>query len=199
MKALASLLILLAAPVATPVAPNPAREGALVASPPDILGMASGDLDGDGKPDSAALIRDGEGIHLRVKASGGADEDRVIGEIPLTFLLDGKAASLAIEDVNGDGRPEVLCAAGAADRGLLYVFQWSAKDAADPLVSLYADSDAFVSETGAFPDALAVDSHTKRVVVAGRTYAPEGPGEALFTFEWKGGAYQLAKTEPAAD
>lgn len=193
MKALASLLVLLAAPVATPVAPKVAP------TPSDVLGMASGDLDGDGKPDSAALIRDGEGIHLRVKASTGGNEDRVIGEIPLTFLLDGQAASLAIADVNGDGRPEVLCAAGAADRGLLYVFEWSAKDPAEPLVSLYADSDAFVSETGAFPDALAVDSHANRVVVAGWTYSTDGPGEALFTFEWKGGAYQLAKTEPATD
>lgn len=155
------------------------------------------DLDGDGVPDAVRLERRGKSLYVVLDKSAGGTAAHVIGDEEIPFQLDGRESRLTLEDVTKDGRAEILVAATAADRGFLYVL--TLRDG--KLESLHPDSDAFVSETGSFPSALAIDREG-RVTIASLDHSEEaGPREALFTFEWnaKAKAYKLAAVDHAED
>lgn len=165
-------------------------------APPSAVGPKT-DLDGDGAPDRVRLERREKSLWLVVEKSSGGKAERVIGDDEIAFQLDGRESRLTVKDVTGDGRAEVIVAATAADRGLLYVLTLEG----DSLESLYPDADAFVSETGSFPSALSLDS-IGRVTIASLDHSEDhGPREALFTFEWnaKSKGYRLTATDLAED
>lgn len=163
-------------------------------APPSAVGPKT-DLDGDGASDRVRLERREKSMWLVVEKSAGGTAERVIGDEEIPFRLDGRESRLTVKDVTGDGRAEVIVAATAAQRGLLYVLEL--RDGS--LESLYPAADAFVSETGSFPDALALDSDG-RVTIASLDHSEDaGPQEALFTFEWNATAkaYRLTATDHA--
>ena len=155
------------------------------------------DLDGDGATDRVRLDARATGLWLVVEPSRGGKAERLLGDSELPFQLDGHTSRMTVRDVTGDGRAEILVAAASDSKGLLYVLALQK----DELVSLASHADAFVSETGSFPDALAIDSKG-RVTIASLEHSEEaGPKEALFTFEWneKTRGYRLAATDRATD
>jgi hypothetical protein len=165
-------------------------------APPSAVGPSS-DLDGDGAPDRVRLERREKSVWLVVEKSSGGKAERVIGDAEIAFQLDGRESRLTVKDVTGDGRAELIVAATAAQRGLLYVLTLKGGE----LESLLPDADAFVSETGSFPSALSLDSKG-RVTIASLDHSEDqGPREALFTFEWnaKSKGYRLTATDLAED
>ena len=165
-------------------------------APPSAVGGGS-DLDGDGAADRVRVESREKGVWLVVDTGGGVRAERALGDAELPFQLDGRESRLTVRDVTGDGRPEIVVAASAAGRGLLYVLRLRR----GALESLRADAEAFVSDTGSFPDGLSLDSEG-RVTVAGVSHSGRhGPREALFTFEWseKTESYRLAATDFATD
>ena len=167
-----------------------------LAAPAPPAAVTPTDLDGDGAGDRVRLEHKKDGLWLVAETFSGKTASRPIGDHELPFQLDGRETRLTIRDVTGDGRGEILVAASSGDRGLLYVLRLRNGS----LESLHADAEAFVSVTGAFPDALAIDSKG-RVTIASLEYDEvEGPQEALFTYEWsprKG--FTLTATDRATD
>ena len=171
----------------------------VLAAPAPASGKAfsKADLDGDGLPDSARLERRDKSLYLVLDKSSGGTASRLIGDEEIPFQLDGRETRLTLADVTKDGRAEILVAATAADRGFLYVL--TLRDG--KLASLLPGADAFVSETGSFPSALALDREG-RVTIASVEHSEErGPREALFTFQFdaKANAYKLAAIDHAED
>ena len=165
-------------------------------APPSAVGVPS-DLDGDGRPDKARLEHRERDLWLVVERSSGGKAERLLGDEEIAFQLDGRESRLVVKDVTGDGAAEIVVAATTAQRGFLYVLRLDGTS----LRSLNPGADAFVSETGSFPAALAIAS-TGRVTIAGLEHSEEhGPREALFTFEWnpKAKGYRLTATDVAED
>lgn len=169
----------------------------LFAAPAPPSAVSASDLDGDGAADRVRLEHRGaDGLWLVAETSSGKTAARAVGDHEIPFQLDGRESRHTLRDVTGDGRSEILVAASSGDRGLLYVLTLRG----DSLVSLHAEAEAFVSETGAFPDALAVDSKGRVTVASLEHDEVEGPQEALFTYEWsprKG--FTLTATDRATD
>lgn len=176
----------------------PSKKPAVAASlPVGTVAKVKADLDGDGKADTTRLVEEGGELRLVVETAKGRSAELPVGAFPLEFLLDGAPTKLATRDVDGDGKPEILAAAGVGDRGLLFVLRWTGAET-DPLVSLYKEADAFASDTGAFPDALSFGKNG-RIVIAGQEFTEDGPREATFAFDWNPAAktYELKETIPA--
>ena len=176
----------------------PSKKPAAAASlPVGTVAKVKADLDGDGKADSVRLVAEGGELRLVVDTAKGRNAELPVGAFPLEFLLDGAPTKLATRDVDGDGKAEILAAAGVGDRGLLFVLRWTGAES-DPLVSLYREADAFASDTGAFPDALSFGKNG-RIVIAGQEFTEDGPREATFAFDWNPAAktYELKETTPA--
>lgn len=165
-------------------------------APPAAVGP-SGDLDGDGLADRARVERRDSGVWLVLETSRGAVAERPLGDEEIPFQLDGRESRLAVKDVNGDGRAEIVVAAGEGSKGLLYLLGFDGRR----FTSLNPDADAFVSETGAFPEALSLDSKGRVTIAALHYDEDRPPREALFTFEWSPTArrYVLTATDLAGD
>lgn len=166
-------------------------------APPSAVVGPKSDLDGDGAADKVRLERRDTETWLVVDRSSGGKAERLLGDEEIAFQLDGRESRLVVKDVTGDGAAEIVVAATAAQRGFLYVLRLDGTS----LRSLNPGADAFVSETGSFPAALAIAS-TGRVTIAGLEHSEEhGPREALFTFEWnaKAKGYRLTATDVAED
>lgn len=167
-----------------------------LAAPSAAPALSKTDLDGDGLPEVARLERREKSLYVVLDKSSGGTASKLVGDEEIPFQLDGRETRLTLVDVTKDGRAEIVVAATAADRGFLYVLTLRN----GKLESLYED-DAFVSETGSFPSALALDREG-RVTIASVEHSEErGPREALFTFEWneKAKAYKLAAIDHAED
>lgn len=190
---LSALLLLAAAAEAAP-SKKPANPPSL---PAGTVAKVKADVDGDKKADTARLVSEGGELRLVVETARGKTAELPVGAFPLEFLLEGVPTKLATRDVDGDGKAEILAAAGIGDRGLLFVLRWSGNEE-EPLVSLYEEADAFASDTGAFPDALSVGKGG-RIVIAGQEFTEDGPREATFAFDWNPAAktYELKETVPA--
>lgn len=169
----------------------------LLAAPSPATAHSKTDLDGDGLPEIARLERREKSLYVVLDKSSGGTAAQLIGDEEIPFQLDGRETRLTLADVTKDGRAEILVAATAAERGFLYVL--TLRDG--KLASLLPDADAFVSETGSFPSALALDREG-RVTIASVEHSEErGPREALFTFQFdaKTKAYKLAAVDHAED
>ena len=156
--------------------------------------LSKTDLDGDGLPEVVRLERRNASVFVVLDKSSGGTASQLIGDEEIPFQLEGRESRLTLTDVTKDGRAEIVVAATAAGRGFLYVLTLQN----GKLASLYED-DAFVSETGSFPSALALDRQG-RVTIASIEHSEErGPREALFTFEFdaKAKAYKLAAIDHA--
>jgi hypothetical protein len=64
-----------------------------------------GDFDGDGNADIAALVWDGQAV---IKVLRGASDGDLTESQVITPLDNGQAQRLALNDVNNDGRPDLL-------------------------------------------------------------------------------------------
>lgn len=169
----------------------------LLAAPAPPSSIGASDLDGDGVADRVRLEQRGtDGLWIVAETASGITASRPIGDSEIPFQLDGRESRLTVRDVTGDGRAEILVAASSGGRGLLYVLRLRGSS----LVSLHADAEAFVSETGSFPDALAVDSKGRVTIASIAHDAVAGPREALFTYEWSAkDGFTLTATDRATD
>jgi hypothetical protein len=93
-----------------------------------VVSTAKGDLSGTGVMFTVAKIKTRDNIYLEIfetvieqtldgeadSASSGSEAPRLVERIEITdardafFSFNGQATNLAIDDVNGDGRPEIL-------------------------------------------------------------------------------------------
>lgn len=100
-----------------------------------VISTAKGDLSGTGSMYTVAKVKTRDNIYLEIfetVADAAANSaPHLVERIELAdardayFNFDGQATNLAIEDINGDGRPEIL--APTFDRNLvgrLNVFQY---------------------------------------------------------------------------
>ena len=98
-----------------------------------VVSTASGDLSGDGSLFTVAKIKTRNNIYIEMFSSLADGAPQLVERIELAdsrdafFNFDGQATNLAIEDVNGEGRKEIL--APAFDKNLvgrLNVFEYNA-------------------------------------------------------------------------
>jgi hypothetical protein len=97
-----------------------------------VVSTATGDLGGDGNMFTVAKIKTRNNIYLEIFSSITDGAPQLVERIELAdsrdafFNFDGQATNLAIEDVNGDGRKEIL--APTFDKNLvgrLNVFEYN--------------------------------------------------------------------------
>lgn len=80
----------------------------------DTASLATGDLNGDGRPDIAAINTGSNDVSILLGRSGGSFFDP-----PLRFSLPGRPTSVAIGDFNNDGRLDAAVAGAQAISVLL--------------------------------------------------------------------------------
>jgi hypothetical protein len=79
-----------------------------------VLSTAEGDLTGAGTPYTVIKVRTQEGLSLEIYAPGENDIPTLVEQIVLADKKDGyfnfsnQTANLAIDDIDGDGRAEIL-------------------------------------------------------------------------------------------
>ncbi len=97
-----------------------------------VISTAKGDLGGNGSIYTVAKIKTRDNIYLEIFENIADQAPHLVERIELSdardayFNFDGQATNLAIDDVDGDGRPEIL--APTFDRNLvgrLNVFQYN--------------------------------------------------------------------------
>ncbi len=97
-----------------------------------VLSTAKGDLNGSGSLYTVAKVKTRDNIYLEVFESVADQAPRLVERIELSdardafFNFNGQATNLAIDDIDGDGRYEIL--APTFDRNLvgrLNVFQYN--------------------------------------------------------------------------
>ncbi len=96
-----------------------------------VVSTATGDLSGTGSMYTVAKVKTRDNIYLEIFQAVADEAPLLVERIELAdtrdafFNFDGQAINLAIEDINGDGRPEIL--APTFDRNLvgrLNVFEY---------------------------------------------------------------------------
>lgn len=97
-----------------------------------VISTAKGDLNGNGSIYTVAKVKTRDNIYLEIFENIADQAPKLVERIELSdardayFNFNGQATNLAIDDVDGDGRPEIL--APTFDRNLvgrLNVFQYS--------------------------------------------------------------------------
>lgn len=79
-----------------------------------IVSTAQGHLAGDNRLFTVAKVRTADALALEIFESLGNGQQRLVEKIALPeqrdgfFDFNGQATNLAIDDINGDGRPEIL-------------------------------------------------------------------------------------------
>lgn len=167
------------------------------ASARGVLESATGDVDGDGKPDAIRLEQRRTGVFLVVETAAGRRTEKGLGIEPLSFSLEGTATRLALADVNGDGTPEILAAAAVGDRGLLFVLGWNGAWELAPLISLRSGDDAFVADAGYDPESIRVE-RSGRVELATRRKSAKGLRATRDTWEWSRDQQDFVWTDAVA-
>lgn len=97
-----------------------------------VISTAKGDLNGNGSIYTVAKVKTRDNIYLEIFENIADQAPKLVERIELAdtrdayFNFNGQATNLAIDDVDGDGRPEIL--APTFDRNLvgrLNVFQYN--------------------------------------------------------------------------
>ncbi|HNW33930.1 MAG TPA: hypothetical protein PKM25_03290 [Candidatus Ozemobacteraceae bacterium] len=181
-----------------------------------LLSMASFGLDlatASGKlipnsPDVRVLkVKEGESIRLIIQDAAGKKlfESEELGSEEKLFTLGGKALSLALQDVTGDGVPEVLTAAFYGPRASgLFVFTYDAASKTFiPVQCTYPKQDLtrdmLVSDLQQEDGSDMVIGADGTVTMLGLVYPEkEGrePTSAAYIFAFKDGKFVHQKTEP---
>lgn len=79
-----------------------------------VVSTASGHLAGDARLFTVAKVKTRDSLFLEIFEVVGLGQQKLVEKIALTdsrdgyFDFNGHATNLAIDDVNGDGRPEIL-------------------------------------------------------------------------------------------
>lgn len=78
-----------------------------------ILAVASADIDGTGKGNQVLKVKTDQGLFIEVYGSAGKQQELLaMTKLPDKkdgyFTFAGKVTNLAIDDINGDGNPEIL-------------------------------------------------------------------------------------------
>lgn len=88
--------------------------GYLVQDYRKIVSTAEADLLGDGSQFTVAKVKTRDNIYLEIFQTIASGAPRLVERIEIPeardayFNFNGQASNLAIQDVNGDGRPEIL-------------------------------------------------------------------------------------------
>ena len=89
------------------------------------VSLAAGDVDGDGRADIIVGAGAGAGPHVRAFNVVGKSLASYYAT-PATGVLTSKGIRVGADDINGDGRADILTAAGAGDPPLVPC--WNATD-----------------------------------------------------------------------
>lgn len=171
------------------------------------LASASGRLI-PGSPDVMALkVKEGESIRLVIQDAAGKKlfESEELGSEEKLFTLDGKATSLALRDMTGDGVPEAVTAAFYGPRASgLFVFTFdTASKTFVPVQCTYPKQDLtrdmLVSDLQQEDGSDMIIGADGVVTMLGLVF-PEKEGQeptsAAYTFAFKDGTFVHQKTQP---
>jgi hypothetical protein len=184
-----------------PPSPGPGDDALLLLpESAEPLHQASADLDGDGTPELVVLTGWGGGANqlgydfLQVFVIASAGD----GEVALAWqseqLPTDRAESLQVEDLNGDGLPEVLSVQAIGASGeRLYVLSWQEGDYGwlTPHGGYFDGQEAFGEKGARWAD---VDDDGLIEILAG--YGPAASQTDVYG--WDGAAYVYQETHESA-
>ena len=171
------------------------------------LASASGKLIPNSPDVQVVKAKEGKSIRLVIQDAAGKKlfESEELGSEEKMFTLNGKATSLALHDLTGDGIPEVITAAFYGPRASgLYVFSYDpAAKKFIPIPCTYPKQDLtrdlLVSDLQREDGSDIVIGADGTVTMLGLVY-PEKEGQepipAAYTFGFKDGRFIHQKTEP---
>jgi len=171
------------------------------------LASASGRLIPDAPAVNAVKVQDGKTIRLVIKDAAGKKlfESELLGSEEKVFTLNGKATSLAVHDLTGDGVPEVVAAAFYGPRASgMFVFSYD--PAAKKFVTIPCTypkqkltRNMLVSDMQAKNGSDMIIGADKTVTMLGLVYpdkAGKKPTLAAYSFAFKDGSFVHQKTQP---
>lgn len=88
--------------------------GSLLKNQRTIVSTAHGDLTGDGSDMTVAKVKTRDGLFIEIYESRQDGSQRMVERIEIQdkrdgyFNFNGQATNLVIDDIDGDGRPEIL-------------------------------------------------------------------------------------------
>jgi gliding motility-associated-like protein len=147
-----------AAPFVTTFTPNKGSIATTDFTPQFTLGtgnspgsVAIGDLDGDGKPDLVVVNRSSNTVSIFRNISTGGPVTAASFAAPVTFATGNNPLDVAISDLDGDGKPD-LVVANANSNNLSVLRNTTTSGAID--ASSFAAQVTFA--TGSFPNSIAI-------------------------------------------
>jgi hypothetical protein len=86
-----------------------------------VLSTVFGDLNHDGLAEQVIKLRDGDGIFIEIYASASSGPATLLARLNTAhkkdafFTFNGEATNLALDDIDADGKPEILVPSFASD------------------------------------------------------------------------------------
>ena len=143
-------------------------------------------------------------VNLVAKNSDGKIvwESETIGDSEKLINVDGKAESVAIKDLDGDGTPEILSGGmNGANSSFLYVFKYdSSSKHFYPIAFTYPQNsfsrNFLVSDIYDPNNNDVIVKKDGKIRATGKKYTENGPVACFYFFEMKNGQYECTAIEP---